>query len=42
MKLHKLIEDQKIGIIIHLAAVLEDHPDLEEILHGTKNVFKAR
>ena len=46
MKLHKLIEEQKIDIIIHLAAVLESHPDLEKILHvnidGTKNVFEAR
>lgn len=46
MKLHKIIEEQNIDIIIHLAAVLEDHPDHEKILHvnidGTKNVFEAR
>lgn len=46
MKLHKIIEEQKIDIIIHLAALLEYHPDLENLsyvnINGTKNVFEAR
>ena len=45
-KLHQFIEEQKIEIIIHLAAVLETHPDLDYIyyvnIQGTKNVFEAR
>jgi nucleoside-diphosphate-sugar epimerase len=45
-KLHEIIQEQKIDIIIHLAAVLETHPDLEKIsrvnIEGTKNVFEAR
>jgi nucleoside-diphosphate-sugar epimerase len=46
IKLHQIIAEQKIDIIIHLAAVLEKDPDPEKILHvnieGTKNVFEAR
>jgi nucleoside-diphosphate-sugar epimerase len=46
IKLHQIIEEQKIDIIIHLAAVLENDPDHQKILHvnieGTKNVFEAR
>jgi nucleoside-diphosphate-sugar epimerase len=45
-KLHHFIEEQKIEIIIHLAAVLENHPDIEKIsrvnIDGAKNVFEAR
>jgi len=45
-KLHQIIEEQKLDIVIHLAGVLEFHPDLERILHvniqGTKHVFEAR
>jgi nucleoside-diphosphate-sugar epimerase len=46
MKLFQIIEQQQIQIIIHLAAVLESHPNLDKISHvniqGTKNVFEAR
>jgi len=46
IKLHRIIQEQKIDIIIHLAAVLENDPDHQKILHvnieGTKNVFEAR
>jgi nucleoside-diphosphate-sugar epimerase len=46
MKLFQIIEQQQIQIIIHLAAVLENHPDLDKISHvniqGTKNIFEAR
>ncbi|CAF1037191.1 unnamed protein product [Rotaria sordida] len=45
IKLHKIIEEQKINIIIHLAALLENYPDIEMISHvnidGTKNIFEA-
>lgn len=45
-KLHQFIANEHIEIIIHLAAVLETHPDLDYIYHvniqGTKNVFEAR
>ncbi|CAF1209756.1 unnamed protein product [Rotaria sordida] len=45
IKLHKIIEEQKINIIIHLAAQLENYPDIEMISHvnidGTKNIFEA-
>ena len=45
-KLHQIIDQQKIDVIIHLAAILENHSDLEKIsrvnIQGTKNVFKAR
>ncbi|CAF3516906.1 unnamed protein product [Rotaria sp. Silwood1] len=45
IKLHEIIKEQKIEIIIHLAALLENHPDIEKISHvnidGTKNVFEA-
>ena len=45
-KLHQIIEQLKVDIIIHLAAVLEKDPDLEKItrvnIQGTKNVFEAR
>ncbi|CAF1214950.1 unnamed protein product [Rotaria sordida] len=46
IKLHKIIEEQKINIIIHLAALLENYPDIEMISHvnidGTKNIFEAQ
>jgi nucleoside-diphosphate-sugar epimerase len=46
IKLHHIIAEQKIDIIIHLAAVLEDDPDHAKIFRvnteGTKNVFEAR
>jgi nucleoside-diphosphate-sugar epimerase len=46
IKFFEIIEEQKIEIIIHLAAVLEKHPDLDKIsrvnIQGTKNVFEAR
>jgi len=46
IKLHQIIAEQKIDVIIHLAAVLEDDPDHQKILRvnveGTKNVFEAR
>lgn len=45
-KLYRIIQEQKINIIIHLAAVLENHPDLDKIsrvnIEGTKNIFDAR
>ena len=45
-KLFQIIQKQRIQIIIHLAAVLEYHPNLEDIsrinIQGTKNVFEAR
>ena len=45
-RLHRLVEENQIGIIIHLAAVLESDPDVEKIsrvnIEGTKNVFEAR
>jgi len=45
-KLHQIIKKQKLDIVIHLAGVLEFHPDPERILHvniqGTKHVFEAR
>lgn len=45
-KLHQFISENQIEIIIHLAAVLETHPDLDYIHHvniqGTKNIFEAR
>jgi nucleoside-diphosphate-sugar epimerase len=45
-KLFEIIEQQHIEIIIHLAGVLQTHPDLETIsrvnIEGTKNVFEAR
>jgi nucleoside-diphosphate-sugar epimerase len=45
-KLYQIIQEQQIDIIIHLAALLESHPDIEEIsrinIEGTKNVFEAR
>ncbi|CAF1135007.1 unnamed protein product [Rotaria sordida] len=44
-KLHQIIKEQNIKIIIHLAALLETHPDIEQIsyvnIEGTKNVFEA-
>ncbi len=46
IKLFQIIEEQQIEIIIHLAAVLQKHPDLDKIsrvnIQGTKNVFEAR
>ncbi len=46
MKLFQIIEQQQIQIIIHLAAVLESHPNLETIsrvnIQGTRNIFEAR
>ncbi len=46
IKLFQIIEEQQIEIIIHLAAVLENHPDPDTIsrvnIQGTKNVFEAR
>jgi len=46
MKFYQIIQEQKIDIIIHLAAILETHPDKDKLLHvnieGTKNVFEAR
>ena len=46
IRLFQIIEQQHIQIIIHLAAVLENYPDLETIsrvnIQGTKNVFEAR
>ncbi|CAF1084717.1 unnamed protein product [Rotaria sordida] len=45
IKLHKIIQEQKIEIIIHLAAIGETDPDIEKIsrvnIEGTKNVFEA-
>jgi nucleoside-diphosphate-sugar epimerase len=45
-KLFQIIEEQKIDFIIHLAAVLEMHPDIQKIsdvnINGTKNIFEAR
>ncbi len=45
-KFYEIVEEQQIDIIIHLAAVLETHPDIEQIsrvnIQGTKNVFEAR
>lgn len=44
-KLHQIVKDQNIEIIIHLAAVLENHSDIERIscvnIEGTRNVFEA-
>ncbi|CAF1412625.1 unnamed protein product [Adineta steineri] len=44
-KLYEIIQEQKIEIIIHLAAILENHPDIEKISYvnivGTKNIFEA-
>ncbi len=46
IKLHQIIQEQKIDTVIHLAAILEKDPDYQKILHvnveGTKNVFQAR
>ena len=46
IEVHRMIEEQRIQIIIHLAAVLESHPDLHRIsyvnIQGTKNIFEAR
>jgi len=46
MKFYQIIQEQQIDIIIHLAAILETHPDKDKLLHvnieGTKNVFEAR
>lgn len=45
-KLHQIVHEQKVVVIIHLAAVLETDPDLEKMsrvnIQGTKNVFEAR
>ena len=46
IELYRILEEQQIRIIIHLAALLETHPNLEQISHvniqGTKNIFEAR
>ena len=45
-RLFQIIEQQRIQTIIHLAALLESHPNLENIsrvnIEGAKNVFEAR
>ncbi|CAF0983374.1 unnamed protein product [Rotaria sordida] len=45
IKLHKIIQEQKIETIIHLEAIGETDPDIEKIsrvnIEGTKNVFEA-
>jgi len=45
-RLHQIIKEQRIQNIIHLAAVLESHPNLETIsrvnIEGARNVFEAR
>ena len=45
-RLFEIIQKQQIEIIIHLAAVLENHPNLETITRvnteGPKNIFEAR
>ncbi|CAM4833676.1 unnamed protein product [Rotaria magnacalcarata] len=45
-KLHKIIQEQKIEIIIHLAALLANYADIDKISHVNidepKNIFEAR
>jgi nucleoside-diphosphate-sugar epimerase len=45
-RLHQIIKEQKIDNIIHLAAALETHPNLQTIsrinIEGARNVFEAR
>jgi UDP-glucose 4-epimerase len=45
-RLHQIIKEQRIQNIIHLAGVLESHPNLETIsrvnIEGARNVFEAR
>jgi nucleoside-diphosphate-sugar epimerase len=45
-KLFEIIQQQKIDIIIHLAAILEFHPDIDKMtnvnINGAKNIFEAR
>jgi nucleoside-diphosphate-sugar epimerase len=46
IKFHRIIEEQQIEMIVHLAAVLEDDPDVDKItrvnIEGTRNAFEAR
>ncbi|CAF2041275.1 unnamed protein product [Rotaria magnacalcarata] len=45
-KLHQIIQEQKIEIIIHLAALLANYADIDKISHVNidepKNIFEAR
>ncbi len=45
-KLFEIIQQQKIDIIIHLAAILEFHPDIDKMtnvnINGAKNIFESR
>lgn len=45
-KLYQIIQENNINIIIHLAAILENHHDLNQIslvnIQGTKNIFETR
>src|SRR5689334_9573515 len=46
IKVHRIVEEQQIEMIVHLAAVLEDDPDIDKItrvnIEGTRNAFEAR